>query len=222
MVRVAAIATKIVIMDEQEKAKRIPRKNVRLLLTSGPAPLSLIISSGVLLMYLSLRTVNYYWDGISFAYDIEHADRSRLLHPNHLLYCPLGYAVWSQTNKVLPGVRALDVLQILNALFGSAAVAIFYRVLLSRFQSRYIAACLSLVLAFSATWWKFSTDANSYIPSVFFLLAALALTSWRSRFCPVWVGALHAVAMLLHELAIFFSPALILSLYYREQSSITT
>src|SRR5213594_400682 len=156
----------------ERKAQQL--RSVGFLLRCRQVPVSLIIYSAVLLMYLSLRTVNYYWDGISFAYDIEHADRSRLLHPNHLLYSPVGYVVWSETNKVIPGVRALDVLQILNALFGSAAVAIFYRLLLSQFQSRYIAACLSLILAFSATWWKFSTDANSYIPSVFFLLTALS------------------------------------------------
>src|SRR5213593_3771527 len=185
---------------------------------SRPLSLSLIIFSSLLLMYLSLRTKNYYWDGIAFAYDIEHAS-SALFHPNHLLYGPLGYLVWSAANRLLPGVRCTDVLQILNAFFGSAAVAIFCALVLSLFRSRYIAASLSLALGFSATWWKFSTDANSYIPGVFFLLAALSLTGSKSRFGPVWVGILHAVAMMLHELAIFFTPVLMLRLWHQTSNS---
>src|SRR5919204_36925 len=88
----------------QLMAKWRQRKSDGFLLSSRLVPLSLILFSGVLLTYLSLRTVNYYWDGISIAYDIEHPDGSRLLHPNHLLYGALGYAVWSETNKFFPGV----------------------------------------------------------------------------------------------------------------------
>jgi hypothetical protein len=61
------------------------------------------------------------------------------------------------SRAVFPRVQALDLLQIINAFFGAATVAVFYRALLYIFDSSYLAACLSLALAFSATWWKFST-----------------------------------------------------------------
>jgi hypothetical protein len=70
------------------------------------------------------------------------------------------------------------------------------------------------MFAFSATWWKFATDADAYVPAVLFLVAAyLALQSARSR--PILVALLHVGAMLFHELAIFFFPVAMLCLYGR-------
>jgi hypothetical protein len=167
-------------------------------------------------MYVSLRTVNYYWDGIGISRAIENADSMPLLHQNHLLYAPMGHAAWSVASGVLPDVRALDVLQILSAVLGAAAVAMFYLALLARFRSRYIAACLSLAMAFSATWWKFSTDANSYVPSTFFVVVALWLTSPGRVPRPFLLGCVHAFGMLLHQLAALFMPALLIALWYQQ------
>jgi hypothetical protein len=177
----------------------------------------LLIFLCVLLIYLSLPTANYYWDGIGYAYSIEHVQNSDLLHPNHLLYGPLGYAAWQTAQVLAPEARALRTLQTLSALFGAAAVAIFYLILISLFKSVYVATCLAFTLAFSGTWWKFATDADSYIPATFFLLLALLLASAETRPRPVWVGCAHAAAMLLHELAALFAPALLLALWYQAQ-----
>jgi hypothetical protein len=171
---------------------------------------------GVLFIYLLLPTKNYYWDGIGLAYAIENPGYEPLLHQNHLLYGPLGYAAWRATQTLLPGVRALDLLQVINSLFGAAAVAVFYRILLGAFRSSYVAAWLSLALAFSATWWKFSTDVDSYIPSIFFVLVALLLASRQKETVTILPGCVHACAMLLHQLAVFFTPVLIFVLWQKE------
>jgi len=174
------------------------------------------IFAGVLFIYLVLPTKNYYWDGIGLSNAIEHSETQPLLHQNHLLYGPLGFAAWRTAQILLPGVRALGLLQVINSFFGAAAVAVFYRVLLRTFGSSYIAACLSLALAFSATWWKFSTDVDSYIPSIFFVLLALLLVSPGKTTRTVILGCVHACAMLLHQLAVFFAPVLILALWQKE------
>ncbi len=175
-----------------------------------------LIFAGVLFIYLLLPTKNYYWDGIGLSNAIEHSETQPLLHQNHLLYGPLGFVAWRTTQGVLPGVRALDLLQVINSFFGAAAVAVFYHVLLRTFGSSYVAACLSLALAFSATWWKFSTDADSYIPSIFFVLLALLLVSPGKKTHPVILGCVQACAMLLHQLAAFSVPVLILALWWKE------
>ena len=175
-----------------------------------------LIFAGVLFIYLLLPTKNYYWDGIGVSNAIEHSETQPLLHQNHLLYGPLGFVAWRTTQGVLPGVRALDLLQVINSFFGAAAVAVFYHVLLRTFGSSYVAACLSLALAFSATWWKFSTDVDSYIPSIFFVLLALLLVSPGKKTHPVILGCVQACAMLLHQLAAFSVPVLILALWWKE------
>jgi len=175
----------------------------------------LVIFPAVLLIYVSLRTNNYYWDGIAYAYDIEHADSRPLLHQNHLLYGPLGYILWRAVRLVFADVRALTVLQVFSAFCGAAAVAIFCRALLALFHNAYLAVCLALALSFSATWWKFSTDANSYIPSALLMLTGVLLTTSR-RARPVWLGSTHAAAMLVHQLAVFFTPFIMLGIWYQQ------
>ncbi len=73
------------------------------------------------------------------------------------------------------------------------------------------------LFVFGATWWKFSTDADSYIVTVFLLLLAFRyLLSRPPRL--IRVGILHALAMLFHELAIFFYvPVLAAVLLNRER-----
>jgi hypothetical protein len=185
-------------------------------LRTSVIPLWLVVFFALLLVYASLRTSNYYWDGIGYAYNIEHADSRPLLHQNHLLYGPLGYILWRAVGVAFPHVRSLTVLQVFSAFCGAAAVAIFCCALISIFQNAYLAVCLALTLSFSATWWKFSTDANSYIPTVLLMLTAVLLITSRSA-TPVWLGLTHAAAMLLHQLAVFFTPALMLGVWHQQR-----
>jgi hypothetical protein len=72
----------------------------------------------------------------------------------------------------------------------------------------------ALTFGFSATWWKFATDADAYIPAIFLLLCAYLLLETEKWF---WLAGLaHAAAMLFHELAIFFLPVAVLFLWKRK------
>ncbi len=49
----------------------------------------------ILAVYADLPTRNYFWDGVYFAQTVESASRwAELLHPNHLVYNFLGYALY--------------------------------------------------------------------------------------------------------------------------------
>jgi hypothetical protein len=69
---------------------------------------------------------------------------------------------------------------------------------------------MALVFAFSATWWRFATDANAYVPSVFLLLCAYLLMHRPKT--TVLAGFAHAGAMAFHELALLFLPVALVSL----------
>src|SRR5262245_57355615 len=83
---------------------------------------SLTVLVTALVIYLGFPTKVYYWDGVSFAQDIEQAELrpAALLHPNHLLYSPLGHRIWSLANALGVNARALTVLRILNSIIAAA------------------------------------------------------------------------------------------------------
>ena len=176
----------------------------------------LLIFFAVLIVYLSFPTKNYYWDGLSFAQDIEDGNAGPwYLHPNHLLYSPLGQQLWLAANAAGLNLRALTVLQFLSMVTGAATAAVLFCIFLELGTSGYVASCMALVFAFSATWWKFATDADSYVASTFFLTVCVWLLVRKPRSRALTVGIVLSAAMLLHQLAALFFPAALLALWIR-------
>jgi hypothetical protein len=174
-----------------------------------------IAFSFVLLIYLAFPTKNYYWDGIEFATVIEEAGslNASLLHPNHLFYNVAGYIAYQAARFFDPSIRAISVLQILNSFFGVLSSVVLFFILKKLFNQNYLSLALSLLFAFSATWWKFSTDADSYIPSVLFLLISFYFILPDQKPRPLIVALTHSLAMCFHQLALFFFPVAILGIF---------
>jgi hypothetical protein len=169
----------------------------------------------VLVVYLLLPTKLYFWDGVAFSANIEavNASATSLLHPNHLVYNLIGYAVWKGLSAIGIALRVLPVLQAMNALFAAATVCLLWQILKETTQSAAYSTWGSLAFAFSATWWKYATDADAYILSIFFLV----LTYWLvtiPRVRPFAAGLAHGAAMLVHQLALFFLPVAMLGILY--------
>jgi hypothetical protein len=164
-----------------------------------------------LAIYLLFPTRNYYWDGIAFAINVEKQLPLReTLHPNHLLYTVAN--VWLYRLAMLIGirVRALFLMQFVNSLLAAASGVLIYRALRRRQMSISGSVAGALVFGFAATWWKFATDANAYIPSIFLVLCANDLLETRRN--PVLAALVHAGAMLFHELALLFLPVALFGL----------
>ena len=134
-----------------------------------------IVFLSVALIYLATLTWDYYWDGITFALQIEKVAQGEarvalLFHQNHLLYNALGYLGYRALNVAGLSVRALYLLQVANALIGAGAVLIFFRTALRATGSLYATLVCTAFLAFSAAWWKISTDVNAYIATILLIL----------------------------------------------------
>jgi hypothetical protein len=152
-----------------------------------------------LLVYLLLPTRNYYWDGMDFAVNIEkHSRLALLLLPSHLIYTLFGSWLYA----LGPKTRALFLLQRTNSILGGASVFLLYRILRKYETPADLSVAGALLFAFSATWWKYSTDADAYIPAIFLLLCAFHQHDRH------WLLAAlaTAAAMVFHELEIFFLP----------------
>lgn len=152
------------------------------------------------MLYLCFLTRNYYWDGLSFAIDIERiSDWRELFNVHHLLYNFIGYAEYRVLHRA---VRSLYLMQATNAVAGAAVVWLVYRMLRSLDVNRANSAACAAILGAAATFWKFSTDADSYILSNMFLVAAYLVIPRA----PLRGALLHVCAMMMHQLAALFFP----------------
>jgi hypothetical protein len=167
--------------------------------------------------YLAFPTRNYYWDGVAFAIEIEkNFEPPALVHPNHLIYALFGAWLYDLSDWIGLPIRSLYLMQAANCLLAGLAVILLYRCLRVQGWSGEHGIMAALIFGFSATWWKFATDANAYIPAIFLLLCAYLLLE-DSRW--MWLAGLaQAGAMLFHELSIFFLPIALIVLWKRRAS----
>ncbi len=181
------------------------RSLVQRWLLRRPSPWLLLIAITVL--YLAFLTRTYYWDGVLFALNIEGVHRGALppavlFHPNHLLYSAFGSVLYWAARALGLHARALTLMQIVNAVLSAITGYILYLFSKRLTRSPLVAMFCWLLFALGATWWKFSTDADSYIVSVFFVI----LVAWFILDIPqriIAAAACHTAGMLFHELAVF-------------------
>lgn len=177
--------------------------------------LSWVLPLGTAAIYLAFPTKNYYWDGISFASSIENASglSNSLIHPHHLLYNVFGYEMYQLTQFLGWHIRAVQVLQISNGILGGVCVWLLFRFLNRTLCSVWISTLLTLLFSFSSTWWKYATDADAYVPSVMLLLVCLNLLLTVEKIRPVLLALVHTASMCLHQLALFFFPAVVIGIF---------
>ena len=177
----------------------------------------LVLSLGILVVYLCLPSKSYFYDGIEYAAAIEASQglSASLIHPNHLLYNSAGYLAYRAALALGWKVRAVDVLILLDSILSALCSLIFYEIVRKTVRSTWLSTAFTLCFAFSATWWLFSTDAAPYIPSVFFLLLSFYLLLPERKSRPILLAGTHATAMLLHQLAFWFWPVALAGLLFQ-------
>ena len=168
-------------------------------------------------LYIATPTRDYFWDGITFALQIDKAaatGRPELLfHQNHLIYNLFGYALrWFGEFAGLH-VRTLSLLQVANSLIASVGIATFYTMVKRTARDRYAATVAAAFLGLGATWWKLATDADAYIAAVVLLIVCLnELLRDDPRY--LTAGLAFGAAMLTHELSSLFSIALVTTAFF--------
>jgi hypothetical protein len=168
------------------------------------------------MLYLAFPTKDFYWDGVGFALGVQHPERfGGMIEANHPLYIGFGWIVFSLARFVAPGLLALNLLQGLNSVLGAACVVMAYEIARQLFRDRVEAVLIAGMFALSATWWKFATDSNAYIPALLFLAIAARLLLPGHKARPLSVALLHACAMLFHELAVIFVVPAAIGIYWQ-------
>jgi hypothetical protein len=184
---------------------------------SRPRVLLATVFAVTFLSYILLLTRNYYWDGIFFAHTIESAPRlnASLVHPSHLLDMVFQYVIYRAVLLTGFQPRALTVMQVSNCIIAALAACVFFRICLESFKSRYVSLVATALFAFSATWWKFSTDANSYVLAVLLLLLCFYFALPQRKPSPFVLAMVHVLAMFVHQLSVLFFPVAIAALIFQ-------
>lgn len=206
-------------------AQALPYKSFRNGVSAFPHEVrrtALLLFLLIAAVYLCFPTKNYYWDGITFAQAIEAAPQIHpsLVHPNHLIYNLVGYVFYRALQLVGFNLRAVAALQILNAFCSALTAVLLFLILRGTLRSVYYAITLTLLFAFSATWWRFSTDADAYIPSILVLLLSFSFALPQRKSKPVLVAVLYAISLCLHQMAILVYPVLVVAIFIQNDALI--
>ena len=170
-----------------------------------------------LALYLSTHTSNLSvaHDGIRYMMLIEGGRVH--LHPHHLLATPVAQA-WLCAWRTLAGGAGVDVdshrvVSVMNALAAAAIVALFYALLRSdRRVGAALAAGVTALVASSYGVWLYATTAETYAAPLALVMSVLVILA-RDRPSPrrfAVAGAVHGVAVLLHQMHVLLLPAIAL------------
>jgi hypothetical protein len=178
-----------------------------------------VLFAAVVTLYLAFPTRDLYWDGAGFALALDHPAWFGMIEANHPINIGFGWAIYKLVGTIVPGVSGLSLLQALNSVLGALAVVSVYGMAVALFADEFAAVLLAGSFAFSATWWKFATDSNAYIPAVLLLAVAGRLLLAEREARPVLVAVVHTCAMLFHVLAVVFTPAAIVGIYLQSRGN---
>lgn len=161
-------------------------------------------------IYFVFRTNHLTEDSVGYAYRAV-TSTGRTFHPHHLLYNALLKIVLFVLGE-RPGEleRQLLILQSLNIIVSSLAVAVLYAI------ARVLGASLAVAIAFAAifglsdAFFRYSSQIEVYnITSLFLALAVLGLVLPRNDRRSDWlVGSGFFAGMCFHQTALFFGAAI--------------
>lgn len=171
------------------------------------------------IVFLLTRAGFHTFDGIAYIRDMGKP-LSALVLPHHLIYEPsvLGMLkVWQSLGWT---GEADAPAQLLSSLAGAGGLALFYKMAWECSSSRVASILSTLALALSYGYWFYSVEVDIYLPPLFFLL----LTAWfltqavkesaNARVSRYYlIGLAHAIAVLIHQAALFVVPAFALGVW---------
>ncbi|MES2619169.1 MAG: hypothetical protein V4613_14930 [Bacteroidota bacterium] len=163
------------------------------------------------LCYLTFPNNNAAIDSWYYAACVKHGEE--LINSHHLLYNIIGKGWYSVLLMFNPACHALQALNSMNAIAGTACLFICFATLKQLGTEKNSAFLLTLIAGASYGFMRFTTDAETYILPLFLSLAstyylAKGLTLRNSLIS----GLLACCAILVHELHIWWALAILVFL----------
>ncbi len=139
-----------------------------------------------------------------------------IFHPHHLLHVPLARLWISVLRFFGSSADSLTLVSYMSSFFGALILGVFYTLMRRRLELGIMASIIATSLpAFSFAFWFYSSVVEIYMIPMFFLMLILYfLTSedvtWGTF---LTVGAIHGIAMLIHQSNVLFLPVVLAAVY---------
>jgi len=166
-----------------------------------------VLSAATFLIYLALRALEQSGDSLNYAWSIRTG--SGLFHPHHLGFSPVVRVIHLALAALGISSDPLFAAQLHNISWACAAVAGLFLAVRAFAKSFALAVALASLLAVCHGFWRFSTQAEVYVPATacLTLYTALALrpAAGRRRHArTLGLGLLLALAVLYHQTSVLF------------------
>jgi hypothetical protein len=167
----------------------------------------------VLYDFTATRAFSY--DGLSYALAIERNAIPYLFCSYHMLHSVIGWVVFKGMTLVGHPLRALLLLQRINALVAGCTVGVFFWILSREFgQGRALVGAAAL--GFSCAFWTEAVDPGCYVwatlASCFLLGVLVAAETWSS----FRIGIVHGIMILFHQMMVLAIPAVLVKRWRRQ------
>lgn len=167
--------------------------------------LSLAVGFFFAVLYLSSLTLNFTYDGLCYALDVEFGPNANRFHPNHLVYTIGSWAMFKIAQWGGYSFRAIFLMQVVNALAAAAAVGLLSGIL-ERRVGRGGALLSALAFGFSNAFWREAVDPGCYAWAALAGVGLVWLLLEGDLRRPVVMGLLHGVATLFHQMYLLLLP----------------
>lgn len=160
-------------------------------------------------VYLSFLSRHYDYDSLSLARWAEEGLFFVRYQQFHLLNYTINTLLFNLFKFLGYKEGAILPLQILDGVAGACGLVVFYLLIYRLFKRKFISLVTTLGLGFSSEYWHYSTEVETHILSIFFLLLSLYFILKDS---PYYKKSGIFVSMIFFALAVFSSTAYIIFL----------
>lgn len=141
--------------------------------------------------------------------------KTELFNSHHLIYNYFGYYWFILLQKINPKIEAITALNLLNAIAAIACLYLIYECLIKLKTNATNALWLSLFCGVSFGFMRYATDAETYIlPIAFSLGSTLLFIKNEQKNHLFYAGLLAAIALLFHQVHLWWTIAMFISLLY--------
>jgi hypothetical protein len=187
--------------------------------------LAFCLGTSCFCVYLTYLPINHTYDGMVFASLIEQKEVPfwELFHPHHLLYNFLGRMIFLWGHFHGADWDGLEALQFFDVLTGVLGVIVAFHLLVRLTEDRCMAFLSSLGLAFTYSYWYFSTSPGVRIFATVTPLLVWYVSSYLKNSPPIYgffLGVAHTLAVLGHQTNLLLVPAFLGGVWYLKGKSV--
>jgi len=145
-------------------------------------------------------------DGLTWARQVQNGSLQDLFSPHHLMYKPLGFALYRLLLSTGLKVDVIRLLQVMNALIGSFGAIVFLKMIMRITNSLITGLISSFLLAFSHGYWYFLNGEIHVFGVVFLILSFYLLLFGTGKPHRVFatIGLTNGLAVLFHQENLIF------------------